>query len=392
MRAFLIAGEASGDKLGGALMAGLRNLQPDIQFDGIGGALMQAQGLTSRFDMRELSLMGLAEILPKYRHLKRRIAETASAVLAQKPDVLITIDSPDFCLRVAKRVRAKSRIRTVHYVAPSVWAWRPGRAAKMARHVDHVLALLPFEPPFMTAAGMDCDFVGHPVVTEAQPTQADCFTLRTRLGLQKAKPFLLVLPGSRQGEITRIGPRLGAALGPILAAHPSARVVVPAARGVVSLVKDLVADWPGDPIVLDPTDRPVEAFEQDKRAAFAAADVALASSGTVALELAAANTPMVSGFDMHWLSRKIVRYLVARNPSGLAKPDRGNLINILTQSDVVPEFIGARCRGDLMAEAALKVLSNPEPQRAAMRSVMTALGAGETDPGTRAARAILNRL
>ena len=178
LRVFILAGEPSGDKLGGALMAGLRTLRPDVVFEGIGGVQMQAAGLQSRFDMSELSVMGLAEILPKYHHLKRRIAETAQAVIALQPDVLITIDSPDFSLRVAKLVKAGSTIRTVHYVAPTVWAWRPGRAGKMARYIDHVLALLPFEPPLMQAAGMRCDFVGHPVVAEPVATEADAKAFR----------------------------------------------------------------------------------------------------------------------------------------------------------------------------------------------------------------------
>ena len=165
MRVFILAGEPSGDKLGGALMAGLQKLRPGIEFDGIGGPLMQAQGLRSRFPMDELSVMGIAEILPKYRSLKRRINETAQAVIETRPDVLITIDSPDFSFRVAKRVRAASDLRTVHYVAPTVWAWRPRRAAKIAGFIDHVLALFPFEPPFFEAEGIDFDFVGpgHPL-------------------------------------------------------------------------------------------------------------------------------------------------------------------------------------------------------------------------------------
>ncbi|MDO5704817.1 MAG: lipid-A-disaccharide synthase, partial [Paracoccus sp. (in: a-proteobacteria)] len=164
MKVFLIAGEPSGDALGAALMAGLTDLQPGITFGGVGGPLMQEQGLVSRFPMQELSLMGLTEVLPRYFHLKHRIEETAQAIAATRPDALVTIDSPDFCLRVARRARALwPDLRVIHYVAPSVWAWRPGRAAKMAPVVDHVLALLPFEPPYMRAAGMSCDFVGHPI-------------------------------------------------------------------------------------------------------------------------------------------------------------------------------------------------------------------------------------
>ncbi|MFA5582386.1 MAG: lipid-A-disaccharide synthase, partial [Paracoccaceae bacterium] len=165
MRYFLVAGEPSGDRLGAALMAGLKQLDPEAAFFGVGGPLMTAEGLTSLFPMQELSVMGIAEVLPKYRQLRRRVIETAHAAVASDAAALITIDSPDFCLRVAKRVRAAApKIRTIHYVAPSVWAWRPGRAVRMARHIDQVLALLPFEPPYMEAAGMRCDFVGHPVV------------------------------------------------------------------------------------------------------------------------------------------------------------------------------------------------------------------------------------
>ena len=142
MRVFIIAGEPSGDRLGAALMQGLKQLRPDVRFSGIGGPEMEGQGLESRFPMQELSVMGIAEILPGLRHLLRRIDETAQAVIAEMPDVLITIDSPDFCLRVAKRARRQVPVHTVHYVAPSVWAWRPKRAAKMAKMIDHVLALL----------------------------------------------------------------------------------------------------------------------------------------------------------------------------------------------------------------------------------------------------------
>src|SRR6056297_1934384 len=214
MRVFLIAGEASGDKLGAALMAGLKSLE-SVEFQGVGGPLMQAEGMVSLFDMDELSVMGLAEIVPKYPHLRRRLHQTAKAVLEARPDVLITIDSPDFCLRVAKLVKAKSDIRTVHYVAPSVWAWRAGRARKMARVVDQVLALLPFEPPLMEAAGMECDFVGHPVVSEPLASDAEAAAFREKHGLSDA-PVLLVLSGSRRGEVARLAPIFGEALRPVL--------------------------------------------------------------------------------------------------------------------------------------------------------------------------------
>ncbi|WP_412841980.1 lipid-A-disaccharide synthase, partial [Cereibacter johrii] len=225
MKFFLIAGEPSGDRLGGALMAGLSQLAPGMEFAGVGGPSMQAQGLSSLFPMEELSVMGLAEILPKYLHLRRRVQEAAAACLASGAEALVTIDSPDFGLRVAALVKqAKPSVRTIHYVAPSVWAWRPGRAAKMARHVDHVLALLPFEPPYMTAAGMSCDFVGHPVVAEPRASEAEVQALRERLG---TGPAILVLPGSRRSEVTRLAPVFGEVLARLRHRHPGLTALVP---------------------------------------------------------------------------------------------------------------------------------------------------------------------
>jgi lipid-A-disaccharide synthase len=386
MRIFLIAGEPSGDKLGASLMAGLRELADEIQFSGIGGPMMAAQGLHSRFDMAELSVMGITEVLPKYRALMARINETARAVLDQQPDVLITIDSPDFCLRVARRVKAASTIRTVHYVAPSVWAWRAGRAQKMARSIDHVLALLPFEPPYMRAAGMRCDFVGHPVVSEPTSSPKDIAAFRAENALGDAR-LILVLPGSRRNEVARLAPTFGEALRPVLAQHPDARVVVPAAAPVASAVIEAARTWPGTPLVLDPRAMPASVAETRKRHAFAAADVALAASGTVSLELAAANTPMAIAYDLNWLSWQIM--------SRMAKIDTVTLVNLVTQTPAVPEFLGPDCRPDPIAKALNALLDDPEQrivQTRAMSRTMHALGQGATPPGLRAAHAVLEGL
>lgn len=375
MKAFVIAGEVSGDKLGGALMAGLRSLT-DVTFAGIGGPLMQAQGLQSQFPMDELSVMGLAEILPKYFHLKRRIAETAAAVIAQKPDVLITIDSPDFCLRVAKLVKAQSDIPTVHYVAPTVWAWRAGRAAKMAAHVDHVLALFPFEPPLMTAAGMTCDFVGHPVVAEPVASDADAAAFRATHQIGDA-PLVLALPGSRKGEVSRLGERLGAALAQVQAQRPDAQVVLPCAAPVYAMVQSMTADWPVQPLLIAPND-------SAKSAAFKAADVALAASGTVSLELAAHDTPMVIAYDMAWLSRVLI--------SRMLLVDTVTLVNLVSDTRTIPEFIGKACVADDIAGGVLRVLDDPKGQHDAMALTMDRLGKGGDAPGRRAAHSVLGFL
>lgn len=365
---FLVAGESSGDRLGAALMRGLLQLEPATRFLGIAGPEMQATGMTSLFPMDELSVMGLAEILPKYRALKRRIHETAQAVIDARPDALITIDSPDFGLRVAAIVKAaRPDIRTIHYVAPSVWAWRPGRAAKMARHIDHVLALLPFEPPYMQAAGMSCDFVGHPVVSDplASPEERAAFT--------GTGPLVLTLPGSRRAEVTRLAPILGQTLARLKAQHHDLRVALPTVPNVEPLVRSLTAAWPVQPeIITDPA---------RKRGAFAAANIAIAASGTVSLELAANDCPMVIAYDMNpvtlWLMRRA------------ALIDTVTLVNLVSETRTIPEFIGPDATPDRIADALLNLLAHPETQAEAMRLIMDRLGKGGEAPGLRAARSVL---
>jgi lipid-A-disaccharide synthase len=373
VKLFLIAGEPSGDRLGAALMAGLRALAPDVRFDGIGGPLMEAQGMRSLFPMDELSVMGIAEVLPKYFSLKRRIHEAADAVLASGSDALVTIDSPDFCLRVAAIVtEARPDLRTIHYVAPSVWAWRPGRAEKMARVIDHVLALLPFEPPYMTAAGMTCDFVGHPVVAEPVATPAEVTAMKAKVGW----PILLALPGSRRGEVTRLAPVFGKVVEQLQARHPKLRVLLPTLPSVAGLVEEVTAGWPVRPeIILDAA---------QKRAAFAAADVALAASGTVSLELAANGCPMVIAYDMHPLTLWLMRRA--------ALIDTVTLVNLVSETRVVPEFIGPDCRADRIVPALDALLRDSRAQRAAMAVTMERLGRGGEPPGLRAARSVLQSI
>ncbi|AZV78341.1 lipid-A-disaccharide synthase [Parasedimentitalea marina] len=383
LRVFILAGEPSGDRLGGALMAGLHDLAPGVSFEGVGGPMMMAQGLSSQFPMDELSIMGIAEVLPKYLHLKRRIREVADAVIASKPDVLITIDAPDFSLRVAKLVKQSSSIRTVHYVAPSVWAWRPGRAKKMAKVIDHVLALLPFEPKFMQAAGMECDFVGHPVVAEPQATPTEITDFRSEFGLGDA-PFVLALPGSRRSEVQKLAPVFGEALVAFQKSNPKMRVVVPAAAAVASLVRENLQDWPSDAIVVDPGDFEPETAQAHKRAAFAAADLALAASGTVSLELAAASTPMVIAYRFQWLTWRIMK--------AVALIDTVTLVNLVTCSRFVPECLGSECTPVKIVSALTKVADDPSDQKKAMALTMSQLGQGGEAPGLRAARAVLDRL
>ena len=385
MKLYLLAGEASGDRLGAALMAGLKHFEPGIEFRGVAGPEMQAEGMESLFPMDELSVMGIAEVLPKYPELKRRLRETATDCREWQPDALITIDSPDFSFRLARMVKeARADIRTIHYVAPSVWAWRSGRAEKMARHVDHVLALLPIEPPYMEAAGMTCDFVGHPVVSEQVATDDEVVAFRKAEGLGDA-PLVLALPGSRRAEVSRLAPVFGEALRVVLKRIPEARVIVPAAAAVASAVIDAVRSWPGAPIVLDPRGHPNASAR--KRAAFRAGDVALAASGTVSLELAANATPMVVAYDMNWLSWQIM--------SRMAKIDTVTLVNLVTGQKVIPEFLGPACQPGPIGSALVSLLADKDAratQTAAMEATMLALGRGGEAPGLRAARSVLKVL
>ena len=384
MKVFIIAGEASGDKLGTEMMKGLQNLtEQKVQFTGIGGEGMIGQGLTSLFPMDQISIMGIGEILSQYVALKRRIRQTVEAVLKTQPDVLITIDLPEFNLRVAQQVKARSSIRTVHYVAPTVWAWRPKRAAKMAPYIDQVLALFPFEPPYMQSAGMQCDFVGHPVVTEPKATVPQVGEFRRAQGLEGV-PLLLVLPGSRRSEVSRLLPVFGQCVARLITHNPNMRVLVPTVPAVAEQVRQAVAQWAGEPIVQVAEDHNHATQLAEKRIAFAAADVALAASGTVSLELAAAGTPMVVAYDMAWLSRLIIGRML--------RTDTVTLVNLVSETRAVPEFIGAACTPPAIVAAIQEVWARPEAQAFAMQDTMLKLGLGGKDPGVRAAQAVLDGL
>ncbi|GAA3876018.1 lipid-A-disaccharide synthase [Celeribacter arenosi] len=377
VKVFVIAGEPSGDRLAASAMAGLKSLT-DVEFRGVGGALMAQEGLQSQFPMSELTLMGLFEVLPKYFHLKRRIREVAEAILAWEPDVVLTVDAPDFCLRVAEIVKARSNIRICHYVAPTVWAWRPKRALKMAARVDQVLALFPFEPPYFETVGLRCDFVGHPVVAEptASPEEAQGF--RNLYGISDDAPLILVLPGSRQGEVSRLAPVFGQSLHIFAAGRPETRVVIPVAHGVEDAVREATKNWPCKPVLIRPDDKGA------KRAAFRAADMALAASGTVSLELAAADTPMVVAYRMNRLTEEIMRRKLL--------VDTVTLVNLVSDTRHVEEFLGPQCRPASIASALARAYLRPQDQRAALATTMERLGQGGEAPGLRAARAILDGL
>ena len=383
MKLFLLAGEASGDRLGAELMRGLRQLKPDVRFRGIAGPEMQSEGLDSLFDMAELSVMGLAEVLPKYFALKRRLDQTVAEVLAWKPDILVTIDSPDFCLRVARAVRAADpSIRTCHYVAPSVWAWRPGRAKKMAAYIDHVLALLPFEPPYMQAEGMACDFVGHPVAAQAAVTSKQIAQFQADFGLDPARRSLVVLPGSRASEIKRLLPIFCKVVAqPYFAEF---QLIFPTLPHLEPLLRAEIDALAQDTVLVTGAGLTAADAAEQRLVAYGAATAALAASGTVSLELAAAGTPMVIAYDMGFISRMVI--------GAMLKIDTVTLVNLVSETRAVPEFIGKDCKAERIAPALQQILDAPDAQAQAIKTTMTRLGKGDPELPYRAARAVLRGL
>ena len=381
---FIIAGESSGDRLGAALMQSLSEEHDgEIRFAGIGGPLMIDQGLESLFPMDELSVMGIAEVLPKIRKLLVRIKETVSEIESANPAALITIDSPDFCFRVTKRVKARvPALRVIHYVAPSVWAWRPKRAAKMAQFVNHVLALLPFEPPYMEAEGMSCDFVGHPITTEPQATIAQATDFRKEIGMGNEAQLLTLLPGSRTSEVTRLGPVFREVAERLRGDYPNLKIAIPSVGARVELIKQIFSGM--DVTILDPRELTSKDAEERKRICYKATDVALAASGTVSLELAAAETSMVIAYNMHWFTAFIKRRMV--------RVSTATLVNLLTDTKAVPEFLLEECTADNIYQSVKNLLDHSDLRDSQLNvssAAMAMLGKGDDASGSRAAKSVL---
>ncbi|MDO8874947.1 MAG: lipid-A-disaccharide synthase, partial [Pseudolabrys sp.] len=304
---YLVAGEESGDRLGAALIGALRRADGNVRFSAVGGSHMAAVGVPSLFPLGDLAIMGFAAIVASLPKILKRIRETADAVIAADPDVLVIIDSPEFTHRVARQVRARApHIRIVDYVCPSVWAWRPGRARAMRAYVDHVLALLPFEPAAMARlGGPPTDYVGHPLIERVAELRPDPDEARRRL---RDPPLLLVLPGSRAGEIRRMSRMFGDTLALLAVQRGPFDVVVPAVPRLEGAVREAVATWPVPVrIVTDP---------DAKHLAFRHARAALTKSGTSTLELGLAGVPMVAAYLVSTLEA-VVGSLLIRAPSAI---------------------------------------------------------------------------
>ena len=354
LRVFIVAGEHSGDHLGADLLAALRERVPDLDVAGIGGDAMARQGLVPLFPLSDIAVMGFVPVLARLPDLLRRIRQVAEAAVAARPDVLVIVDSPDFTHRVARRVRALApAIPIVDYVSPTVWAWRPGRAPAMRAYVDHLLALLPFEPEaHRRLGGPPCTYVGHPLIERLSSLRPGPDEL-----LARERPTLLVLPGSRRSEIRRLTAVFGAAVARVAEAVPGLDVVLPAVTDLAADIRARVADWPVAPRVVT--------GEAAKLAAFRGARAALAASGTVTLELALAGVPMavayrVSPFET-WLR------FVVKVPSIV-------LPNLILGENAIPEFLQQACTAEALS-AALVPLLGDTPERAAQCEAFARLDA-----------------
>ena len=344
---FLVAGEESGDRLGAALISAIRgHTQGKAHFSCVGGTHMAAEGVPSLFPLGDLAIVGFSSIPARLPKLLRRIREAADAVIAAKPEVLVIIDSPEFTHRVARRVREHDpEIPIVDYVCPSVWAWRPGRARAMRTYIDHVLALLPFEPKALKdLGGPPCTFVGHPLSERLADLRPNELEARLR---RADPPLVLVLPGSRTGEIRRMAPVFGSAMARVVEQYGALEAVVPAVPRLADAVTAAVAAWP---IPARVTADPDEKYE-----AFRTARAALTKSGTSTLELALAGVPMVAAYKVS-LVEAIVGRLLIHAPSAI-------LANLILGTNVVPEFLQRDCTADRLATALVPLLGDTPDRR-----------------------------
>jgi lipid-A-disaccharide synthase len=377
MKVYLVAGEPSGDLLASGLMDALRRADPTVEFRGVGGESMASRGLTSLFDIEEISVMGVFEVLPRLRAILRRIRRTADDILRWQPDVLVTIDSWGFISQLLKKLRRRGiDFPVVHYVAPQVWAWKKGRAPRVAALVDRLMTLVPDEGQYFEKYGLRCDFVGHPVTERLKEATCDAAAFRAKMGFGTDETLLCVLPGSRRSEVKRLMPVFAGALKRIRASCGDFSVVVPTVPGVEGRVKKFFSR----------TDIPVRVVtgRENRYDAFCASRIALAASGTVSLELAAVGVPHLIAYRFNALTDFLVKRVI--------RIRYANLLNLLAGEEIIPEFVLDNCLPGPIADCAIDLLDDPERGReqvAAAGQILRRLRLPDVDPSDRAAQIVL---
>ena len=377
----MLAGEVSGDQLGGWLMQSLKQRRSDIQFVGLGGDNMRAQGLDPIFPIRDIALIGIAEILPHVRTITRRIRETVEFLEREKPDMIISIDVPGFALRVLKQLHANGRIRPklVHYVAPTVWAYRPERAKIVAERYDALLCLLPFEPPYFEGLDLQTHYIGHEIAWFWKE-RGDGAAFRTAHNIGADTPLLAVFPGSRRGEIKRLWPVFKSAIEKLKADIPALEVVIQVPTDLMPRMQAATKNWQVKAHILPNT--------TDKKNLFAAATAALVKSGTIALECALAGLPSITTYKANPLSVYMLRKMI--------KVAYVNLANILAGKMVVPELLQENCTPDKLSSTLLPLLTDANAraaQQAELTKISEMLGTADaTSPSEKAADLLLAML
>lgn len=376
-RIWLLAGEASGDVLGARLMQALTVQRDGLSFRGVGGPRMEQAGLASLFPMRDLAVMGLAEILPRLRSLNRRLEEAVADIAREKPDLVVTIDSPGFSLRLLKRISGFG-VKRVHYVGPQVWAWRESRVRGFPGLWDKLLCLLPFEVAFFARHGVPAQFVGHPVL-QSGAERGDAARFFARHGLRMDARIVVLMPGSRRNEAPRLMPVFGRAMALLRADFPALVPVIPSSPVVAEMVRQAASGWAVTPLIVTDLD--------DKHDAYAAAGAALTKSGTSTLELALAGVPMAVTYRVNPITAALARRLI--------RVKHVAMVNLLAGQEVVPELLQGDCTPEKLRDVVRGLLNDgaaAAAQKAAFGPIMAGLRAPHGEPADAAARAVLEVL
>ena len=387
LKIFISAGEHSGDLLGARLIRALKDeldSQNHIDFQGVGGPLMEREGFKSLFDFSRLSIMGIKDIFINFVPIFKILVQARNYNLAWKPDLVITIDSPEFNLRLATMIKKQwKNVKIVHYVLPSVWAWRQGRIKILKKNFDHILSILPFEKDFLKKFDIKCDFVGHPIATDVLPKTRDVIAFKRNLNIRESTKIVTLLPGSRIGELQRMLPIFLETAKLLANKFPNITFICPTPKVVSKQFEELVLKQDIEIKHISAESSSSEEFEKSKRSLYACSDLALATSGTVVLELAKANVPMVVGYRTGFLTQIIYRLFITISSA--------NLINLITKKNDIPEFLFYKCNYKNLYREAEKILvkkKHTEPQLVSSKQAIRELGYGSKDPSIRAAKSI----